>query len=149
MKPTGITSTSFRIWLATFVPSVAAAITAFAQNSGGSKSAVLGGAGILSALFATLGKLFHDNGLNKASIFAAGSDIAKDLPELHLNLDKVLSFAESDFPGLQSDIASLTARITADEQKVVTAVPDSAAIEAVVRSVLAGIAPAPVVAPPA
>lgn len=153
MKPTGVTSTSFRIWLATFIPSVAAAVTAFVQNSGGSKSAVLGGAGIVSALFSTLGKLFHDHGVSIASIQQAGSDIAAQLPELKHDASIAAGFVEQEIPGLHSAITDLTTRLTAQEQKVITAVPDAAAIESAVRTVLAGIVPpapvAPVVAPPA
>jgi hypothetical protein len=145
MKTTGVTSTSFRIWLATFVPSVAAAVTAFMQNTGGSKTAVLGGAGIVSALFATLGKLWHDGHLNTATLLAAGSDVAIQLPALKSDLSKVGAFVETDLPFLKPAITSVETRVTALESKVVATVgPDVAAITAVVHQVLAGLATPPV-----
>ena len=149
MKPTGTSSTSFRIWLATFIPSVAATVTAFTQNSGGSKSAVLGGAGILSALFSTLGKLFHDHGVSIASIQQAGTDVAAQLPQLKLDASKTAAFIENDVPALKGTIDALTARVAAAEAHVASVVaPDSAAVESVVRKVLGQLAP-PALAPEA
>ena len=154
MKPTGVTSTSFRVWLATFIPSVAAAVTAFVQNSGGSKSAVLGGAGILSALFSTLGKLFHDHGVSIASIQQTAYDIAAQLPALKADLSTAVTFAENEAPALKGVIDSLGSRVAAVESGVLPAAStDVAAVTAIVHSILAGLAaphaPIPVEDPPA
>lgn len=144
MKPTGVTSTSFRVWLATFIPSLAAAVTGFVQNSGGSKDAVLGASGIIAGLLSTLGKLGHDHGINKASIAAAGSDIAAQLPALKSDLSTAVGFVENELPGVKGVIDAIGSRVTSLEGKV----PDLAGIESIVRTVLSQVlAPAP--APPA
>lgn len=135
MKATGTSSTSFRIWLATFVPGLASAVTAITQGGSTSHQAIFGlGGGVLS-LVSTLGKLFHDHGLNKASLAAAGSDIAAQLPQLKADLSKSVSFVEQDLPGVRSVIDSVTSRVTALEAKV----PDLAGIEATVRNVVQSI----------
>lgn len=148
MKTTGTSSTSFRIWLATFIPGVAATVTAFVQNSGGSKTTILGGAGAIAALFSTLGKLFHDGKLNTATLAAAGSDISAQLPQIKADISKTVSFVENDLPGVKGVIDDVTKRVSALEAKV----PDLGAIENTVRSVISDIfgghvPAAPVVAP--
>ena len=140
---TGPKSNSFKIWAATFIPSLVGAVTSFTGNVGGQKATVLGAGACATGLLSTLGKLFHDHGFNVATITAAGSDLVKDLPELRLGIDKTISFAEEDFPGLKTALDGLANRVSAVETK--TGV-DPAAIEAAVRKVLAGIAPP---APPA
>jgi hypothetical protein len=148
MKTTGTSSTSFRIWLATFVPSVAAAVAGFLQNTNGEKSSVLGGAGIIAALVSTVSKLAHDQGLNKATLLAAGSDITAQLPQLKLDASKTVSFIESDLPALKGIISDLASRVTTAEAHVTSLVaPDITVIESAVRKVLGELAPAPVTAP--
>lgn len=136
---TGPKSTSFQVWAAGALPGLAT--LAHGLFTGGSLSQrisqIVAGSGLTGVSSAF--KLLHDSGVHQATISQAGSDIAKDIPELKFNIDKVLGFAEADFPGLQGGLSSLEARITAQEQKVVTAVPDAAAVEAVVRRVLAGL----------
>lgn len=144
MKATGITSTSFKVWLTTFVPAVAAAAQALLTNGSAIHTAVFGGGGALVALVSTLGKLFHDNGLNKASLAAAGADISKALPDLKADLSTAVSFVENDFPSVKTGLADAQAKIAALEAKV----PDLAGIETTVRNVLADVLKG-AVAPPA
>lgn len=147
MKATGTSSTSFRIWLATFIPGLATTVTAFAQNSGGSKTAALGVGGLVVSLFSTLAKLGHDHGLNKATLAAGASDITAALApdgQLRADLSKTVSFVENDLPGAKTVVSDVTARVEALEKKV----PDLAGIEQIVRTVVgqafASAAPAPV-----
>lgn len=135
MKATGTSSTSFRIWLATFIPGLATTVTAFAQNSGGSKTAALGVGGLVVSLFSTLAKLGHDHGLNKATLAAGASDITAALApdgQLRADLSKTVSFVENDLPGVKTVVSDVTARVEALEKKV----PDLAGIEQIVRTVL-------------
>ena len=139
MKPTGITSTSFRVWLATFIPGLAAAIQALVTNGSTLHTAVFGGGGVLAALFATLGKLWHDGKLNEATLYAAGSDIAKALPSLRDDLSKSVSFIENDVPAFKTLVGGLDGRVGALEAKVTAGLGGStsvADIESVVRKVL-------------
>lgn len=136
MKPTGITSTSFRVWLATFIPGLAAAIQALVTNGSTLHTAVFGGGGVLAALFATLGKLWHDGKLNEATLYAAGSDIATALPSLRDDLSKSVSFIENDVPAFKTLVGGLDGRVGALEAKVVGGSTSVADIEAVVRKVL-------------
>ena len=145
---TGPGSTSFAVWLATFLPGLAAAITAVVQNGSTEHSAVvgLGGAGL--ALVSSITKLLHDKGLHVATIQAAGSDIAAQLPQLKADLSKTVSFVETDLPGVKGVIDDVTKRVSALEAKV----PDLGAIEATVRSVISDafqghVPAAPVAAP--
>ena len=133
MKSTGVKSTSFQVWLATFVPGVAAAVQAIVTNGTTAHQAIfgLGGGGL--ALISTLGKLFHDNGLNKASLATAGSDVAAELPTLKSDLAKAVSSVETDIPAVKTAVDAVTSRVTALETKV----PDLAGIEQTVRTVLA------------
>jgi hypothetical protein len=144
---TGPGSTSFFVWVVTFLGGVASAVEGVVTSGTAAHTAVYGGAGVLLALGGTLGKLFHDKGLHVATITAAGSDIAAQLPQLKTDIATAVGFAEKDVPELQGVIKEITPRVAALEAKIG---PDVAAIEVVVRSILAGIGtppPAPVVPP--
>lgn len=131
-KATGPSSTSWKIWLATFVTGLASAVTGFVQNTNGIHTTVFSGGGLIVALFATITKLFHDNGLNKGSLAAAGSDIVSALPDLRADIGKVISFAENDFPGASAAIADLEGKYAG----LVAKIPDASAIEAIVKEAL-------------
>ena len=137
MKSTGTSSTSFRIWLATFIPALAAAVQAIVTNGTPTHQAVFGLGGGAVALFATLGKLLHDGSLNAATLKAGASDISEALPSLRLDLSKSVSFIENDVPAFKTLISGVDGRIAALETKVAASVPELPAIEAMVRSVLA------------
>lgn len=135
VKTTGVTSTSFRVWLATFLPGLAAALQAILTDGTPTHQAVFGLGGGAVALFSTLGKLLHDQGLNKASLLAGANDITAALPELRLNLSKSVSFIENDVPTLTTVISDLQGKVKALEGTATGA--DLVAIEGVVRKVLA------------
>lgn len=136
IKSTGVTSTSFRIWAATFIPALLSAVVTFIQPTSTVHQAVFGGGAAGVALLSTLGKLWHDGSLNKATLATAGSDIAAALPTLRADLSKAVSFVEEDLPGVKVDLTGLASRLTAVEAKVTSAVPDAAGIEATIRAVL-------------
>lgn len=138
-KTTGVTSTSFRVWLATFIPGLASAVTAITTSGSTAHQAIFGLGGGLVALLSTLGKLWHDGKLNEATLANAGSDIAAALPSLRADLTKAVSFVESDLPGVKGLLSGLEARITAAEGKIGAEIPDIAGIESVVRKVLSEI----------
>src|ERR1019366_1377938 len=80
---------------------------------------------------------------------AAGSDIAAQLPALKGDLATTVDLAENQIPQLHGVISDLTTRVVAVENKVVpAATTDVAAVTGIVRSVLSGLAPVPVVTPP-
>jgi hypothetical protein len=143
MPTTGTSSVSFRVWLATFLPGLGTAVAGFAQNTNGVRSAAMGGIGLAVSLVSTIFKLLHDKGLHIATIQAAGSDIAAQLPQLRADLSKTVSFIEQDVPGVQSLLSSLGSRVGTVEARII---PDAKAIEGIVRSVLtsvlAGVQPA-------
>ena len=148
---TGPGSTSFAVWLATFLPGLASGVTALLQHGTPTHTAVFGIGGGVMALVSTLGKLFHDKGLHVATIQAAGSDIAAELPSLRTDIAKTVAFAETDLPVLKPAIDSVTSRVSALEAKVI---PDASTIEGIVRNVLtsvltpAAVAPVAPVVPP-
>lgn len=135
IKPTGVTSTSFRIWLATFLPALVSAIATAITPGTDAHQAIFGGGAALVALLSTLGKLAHDGSLNKATLSTAGSDIAAALPTIRKDLSIATSFVEEDLPGVKGDITSLAARLTTLENKV----PDLPNIESTIRQVLSEI----------
>lgn len=139
MKKTGITSTSFRVWLATFIPGLLSAIAAILQNGTAAHQAVFGLGGGAVMLFSTLGKLFHDQGLNKATLATAGSDLEKALPALRLELSKSVSFIENDLPGAKAFLDGVDGRLKALEAKADLNSTDLPAIESIVRKVLSEI----------
>lgn len=147
---TGPQSTSFKVWLATFVPSIAGAVTAFTNNVDGSKSATLGVASIAAATVASLGKLFHDQGVHKATIAAAGSEVATQLPALKSDLSTAVTFVEQELPSLKGIINdvksradSVEARVADIETKATSAVGlTKDDVESVLRGLLGGLVPA-------
>jgi hypothetical protein len=136
IKSTGPSSTSFQVWAATFIPGVLAAIQALVDPTSPTHQAVFGGGGLLLALVSTVFKLIHDQGLNKATLSTAGSDLAQALPAIRKDLSVAVSFAENDLPGVKSLLGGLDGRVAALESKVVANVPDISSIETVVRQVL-------------
>jgi hypothetical protein len=135
IKSTGPSSTSFQVWAATFVPGILSAIQALINPTSPTHQAIFGGGGILLALGSTIMKLIHDQGLNKATLSTAGSDIAAALPTIRKDLSIATSFVEEDLPGVKGDITSLAARLTTLENKV----PDLPNIESTIRQVLSEI----------
>ena len=149
---TGPKSTSFQVFVAGALPgllTLAHGLLAGGQPASAKLASILGGSGLTGVAAAF--KLLHDSGIHKATIAAAGSDVQASLPELRLNIDKVLGFAESDFPGLKTALDGIGARVSAVESKI----PDATGIESLVRSVVASVlvvppaAPTPAVTPPA
>jgi hypothetical protein len=131
-KPTGPSSTSFQVWLATFLPGLASAISAILQNGTAAHQAVFGLGGGAVMLGSTIFKLIHDQGLNKATLATAGSDLVKALPDLRLDLSKSVSFIENDVPAFKDLVDGVDGRLKALEAKA----PELPAIETMVRSVL-------------
>ena len=137
---TGPGSTSFAVWLVTFLGGVASAVEGIVTPGTAAHTATYGGVGALVALASTIAKLFHDKGLHVATIQTAGSDIAAQLPQLQHDAAIATAFVEQDVPGLKARMDALEAKAAS---VVAPLAPDRAAIETVVRSVLAGVAPAP------
>ena len=135
IKSTGPSSTSFQVWAATFVPGILSAIQALINPTSPTHQAIFGGGGILLALGSTIMKLIHDQGLNKATLSTAGSDIAAALPTIRKDLSIATSFVEEDLPGVKGDLTTLAARLTTLENKV----PDLPNIESTIRQVLSEI----------
>lgn len=139
---TGPKSTSFRVWLATFIPGVAATVTAFVQNTGGVKTTALGIAGASAALLATLGKLFHDSKVTPATIAAGVHDVEAAFPGITAAASKVLSFAETDIPGVKGLVADAQSHISAVEahvKEVEAKIPDLSGLEQTIRTVVADV----------
>lgn len=134
-KSTGITSTSFRVAAAGFISGLGILITGYVQNTNGEATTAHSLIGGVLALGSVVFKLIHDQGLNKATILAAGSDLGAALPSLRADLSKAVSFVESDLPGVKTVIDGLGSRVTTLESKV----PDLSGIESIVRSVLTDI----------
>ena len=148
---TGPGSTSFAVWLVTFLGGVASAVEGIVTPGTPAHTATYGGVGALVALVSSIAKLMHDKGLHVATIQAAGSDIAAELPSLRTDIAKTVAFAETDLPVLKPAIDSVTSRVSALEAKVI---PDASTIEGIVRNVLtsvltpAAVAPVAPVVPP-
>lgn len=146
---TGPGSTSFTVWLVTFLGGVASAIEGIVTPGTPAHTATYGAVGGIVALFATIAKLFHDKGLHVATIQAAGSDIATQLGPngaVRADLTSAIQFIESDVPAIHGFISDLMARVEAVEQKAAPIVTtDVEAVKGIVHSILTGIAaPAPV-----
>lgn len=146
MNPaTGPASTSFKVSAAGFIAGIGTLITSYVQNTNGqaTNAHAIAGAGL--AILSVLGKLAHDHGLNKATIAAAGSEVAAQLPALKTDLQKSVAFVENDLPGLKPLIDGVTSRVSALESKI----PDRTEIESIIRTVFGQVfAPAVSVATP-
>lgn len=153
MKATGVTpatgpsSTSFQVFLAGALPGLITlfhGLIAGGQTPSQKIASILGGSGLtgIAAAF----KLLHDHGIHVATIQQAGSDIAADIPQLKHDSSIAAAFAEQDFPAFSQRLDALEVKAASI---VAPLAPDAAAIETVVRQVLAGIAPAPAPTPPA
>jgi hypothetical protein len=152
MNPaTGPKSTSFKLSAAGIVTGIGTLITGLVQNP----NALSSGAGAVTDVRTAIGaavvaisvaaKLFHDNGFNKASIAAAGSEVADALPGIKTDLDKAAGLVESDFPALKGVVNTLEAHVTALETKAAATVgvtPEQ--VEDAVRKILATVVPIPV-----
>jgi hypothetical protein len=134
IKATGPSSTSFQVWLATFLPGILSAIQTLIDPTSPTHQAVFGGGGLLLALGSTVFKLLHDQSLNRATLSTVGSDISQALPAIRKDLSVAVSFVEEDLPGVKGDIAAVQGKIAALEAKYV---PDAAGIEQTIRTVLA------------
>ena len=148
---TGPGSTSFAVWLVTFLGGVASAVEGIVTPGTAAHTATYGGVGALVALVSSIAKLLHDKGIHVATIQAAGSDIAAQLPQLKSDLATTTSFAENDIPALKGTIDGLTSRVSAVENKALpVATTDVAAVTSIVHSILGSLAapPAPAPVPP-
>lgn len=143
-SPTGISSTSFQVWLYTFIPGLASALQAILTKGTPTHQAVFGLGGGAVMLFSTLGKLAHDGVFRKATILAGINDVTAAWPSLSLDLSKSVSFIENDVPVLKTVISGLDGRIVALEAKAGPALPD---IEATIRKVLSELLAKPPTAP--
>lgn len=132
---TGPQSTSFKVAATGVISGLGMIVTQYVQNTGGAHSNVNSAVGGVLALGSILGKLYHDNGLNKASITAGATDIEKAAPGIKDAAAKVLGFVETDVPEVKSLITAAEAHITAVEAKI----PDLATIESTVRTVLGSV----------
>lgn len=151
---TGLGSTSFTVWLSTFIPGLLSLIDAVAQNSSPTHLAVAGAVGAVLTVGSTIAKLLHDKGIHVATIAAAGSDVAAALPGLRVDLQAVEHFIELDWPASKAvidDVAGKIAsvgkdvedRVKAVEAKIATS-PTIEDVRGVVHSVLVSFASAPV-----
>lgn len=144
---TGPGSTSFAVWIATFVAGLGSAAEGVLTHGTSAHTAVYGAGGVLLTLGSTLGKLVHDKGLHVATIAAAGSDIAAQLPQLKTDIATAVDFAENKVPGVETALDSVKTRVVALENKVAPAAStDVAAVTSIVHQVLAaalGSVPAP------
>lgn len=142
---TGPGSTSFAVWLVTFLGGVASAVEGIVTPGSAAHTATYGGVGALVALGSTIGKLVHDRGLHVATIQAAGAEFGLELPKLRSDLSTAVGFAENDVPQLKSVVSSVTDRVGALETKVVpVATTDVAAVTNIVHGILSGLAQPPV-----
>ena len=151
---TGPGSTSFAVWLVTFLGGVASAVEGIVTPGTPAHTATYGGVGALVALVSSIAKLLHDKGIHVATIQAAGSDIAAQLPQLKSDLATTVSFVENDIPALKGTVDGLTSRVSAVENKALpAATTDVAAVTSIVHSILGSLAappaPAPAPTPPA
>lgn len=103
MNPaTGPKSTSFKLSAAGILTGLGTLITGLVHNP----NAVSNGAGAVSDVRTAIGaavvaisvavKIFHDQGFNKASIAAAGSEVASELPNIKADLGKAAGLVEND-----------------------------------------------------
>ena len=140
---TGPKSNSFKVMSAGVLAGLGPLVQQLVENPKAPNGIVMA-AGLAASTVSVIAKLFHDHGLNKATLAAAGSDIAAALPQLKADVGTAVSFVEQDFPGVKSFMTSAEARLHALE----TRVPDLAGIESVVRNVLGNVlAPPPAAAP--
>lgn len=140
MKATGITSTSFRLWAATFAPSLGTLVDGLAQKRPASVTVTA----IIGMIVPTATKHLHDLALNNATIANAGSDLATQLPQLRADLAKTVGFVETDFPAAKSQIEALKSRAEAVE----AAVANMPALSVIINAVKADLFPQPVVQTP-
>lgn len=153
---TGPKSTSFKFAAGGVFAGLGTLITGLVQNpdalknGAGAVSDVRSAVGALIVVVSVAAKLFHDNGFNKASISAAGSEVAEALPNIKADLSKAASLVESDFPSLKNEVDRLqgdyTAKITELEGRITTLTGlTPQMVEDAVRHILASAQP---VAPP-
>jgi len=124
-------------------------VAAFAQNLDNSKTAVSAGAGTVLALGSIVAKLFHDKGVNVATIQNAGSDFAAALPSLTSDLTSVKTFIENEWPASKAVLTEATGKVGALETRV-AAIPGLPQIVQAVKDnffVAPATSPNPVVVP--
>ena len=142
MVDTGILATSTKLHLGALLLSVLSGCEAiFQQPKSAVHLAVFGGGGLIVAAASTVAKLFHDKGIHIATIEQAGAELVKELPLLKADLSVFVTWLSTQFPELSTHITSLEDRLATEEQKVITAIPDHAAIATVVREILGSIVP--------
>lgn len=158
MNPaTGPKSTSFKFSLGGVIAGLGTLITGLVQNP----DALKNGAGAVTDVRTAVGaaivavsvaaKLIHDNGFNKASIAAAGNEVAEALPNIKSDLSKAASLVEIDFPSLKTDFdtfkTDISSHLSSVEDRVtsVTGITPQM-IEDAVRHIMSGAVP---IAPPA
>lgn len=160
MNPaTGPKSTSFKLTLAGIVSGLGTLITGLVQNPDALKNGasavtdVRTAVGSLLVVGSVAAKLFHDNGFNKATIAAAGTDLMKELPSIKSDLGKAAGLVESDFPSLKSDFTDFetatTGKISELEGKITSLTGlTPQMVEDAVRHILASAQPVAPATPP-
>lgn len=150
MNPaTGPKSVSFKLSAAGILTGLGTLITGLVQNPNGLGNIASAVTDVRTAVGAAVvaisvaAKLFHDNGFNKATIAAAGNELASALPGIKSDLSNAANLVQSDFPALKSDfttfqgdvethLASIESRMTS-----ITGITPQL-IEEAVRKILAG-----------
>lgn len=140
---TGPGSTSFLVWLSTFVPGLLGAVDAAVTKGTPTHTAVLGLGGAVLALGSSIGKLLHDRGLHIATIQAAGSDVAQALPGLTADLTQVRSFVEQEWPTSKGVIDEVTRGLGELRSKVESFPDVEELVRAVTTALAARLSPAP------
>lgn len=135
---------------------IGSAVTAFVQNKGGVKEAVMGGGGLLIvAVVAAVHKLTTGK-IDVATIYQAGHDFIDQLPQLRDDLAKTVTFIEAEWPASKQLIAGASSRLSAAESNITDLAAKvtgnvgltKADVESVLRELLGGLIPsAPVPAP--
>lgn len=165
MNPaTGPKSVSFKLSAAGILTGLGTLLTGLLHNPNTVSNGVNAVTDVRAAIGAALvaisvaAKLFHDNGFNKATIAAAGSELASELPNIKADLGKAAGLVESDFPALKNAFDNFHADVIQHLQGVDSRIGGLTGltpqmVEDAVRKILAGVPPVvppatPPVAPP-
>jgi hypothetical protein len=119
MNPaTGPKSVSFRLSATGIVSGLGTMITGLVQNPNALNNAasavtdVRTAVGALIVAVSIAAKLFHDNGLNKATLAAAGNEMASALPGIKADLSNAATLVGSDFPLLKESFVAFQTDVT-------------------------------------
>lgn len=109
-EATGPKSTSFKLSAAGILTGLGTLITGLVQNPDALKNGqaaitnVRTAGGLIVVVVSVVAKLIHDKGFNEATITAAGSEVASEIPAIKDAFAKAAGLVESDFPALKGKV---------------------------------------------